>query len=35
METINKRPWGYYQILSDASDHEDDIERLEDKHGRV
>jgi mannose-6-phosphate isomerase-like protein (cupin superfamily) len=21
METINKRPWGYYQILSDASDH--------------
>ncbi len=21
METIHKRPWGYYQILSDASDH--------------
>jgi len=21
METINKRPWGYYQILSDAPDH--------------
>ena len=21
MENINRRPWGYYQILSDASDH--------------
>ncbi len=21
METIHKRPWGYYQILSDAPDH--------------
>ena len=21
METINKRPWGYYQVLSDAPDH--------------
>jgi mannose-6-phosphate isomerase len=22
METINRRPWGYYQLLSDASDHQ-------------
>jgi mannose-6-phosphate isomerase len=21
MEKINKRPWGYYEVLSDASDH--------------
>ena len=21
METINRRPWGYYQILSDVPDH--------------
>ncbi len=21
METINKRPWGYYQVLSDVPDH--------------
>lgn len=22
METINRRPWGYYQLLSDASNHQ-------------